>query len=278
VFRGQVRPARAWGAEHLSAAERARKILDAGVDQFGGEACPHLIIDLVRSGQLSRERLDVSVRRVLREKFVLGLFDRSYVDPDHAERTVGCAQFRAEGMAAQRACVTLLKNAAPHATAHLPLRPGLRIYPDSVSADLIARYWTVVTHPEDADAAILRLQAPYEHRHGEIEGFFHAGSLEFAPDEMGRAMAIIDAVPTVVDVYLDRPTVMPQLAARAAALMVTFGVCDEALVDVLSGRATPRGRLPFDLPRSTAAIEAGCPDVPFDTADPLYPYGHGLSY
>ena len=32
----EIMPARAWGVEHLTLAERARKILDAGVDQFGG--------------------------------------------------------------------------------------------------------------------------------------------------------------------------------------------------------------------------------------------------
>ena len=66
-------PARAWGVEHLTVPERAQMILDAGVDQFGGEFCPEVIVDLVRSGKISEARLDVSVRRLLREKFVLGL-------------------------------------------------------------------------------------------------------------------------------------------------------------------------------------------------------------
>ena len=43
-----VMPARAWGVEHLSVPERAQKILEAGADQFGGEACPEVIIQLVR--------------------------------------------------------------------------------------------------------------------------------------------------------------------------------------------------------------------------------------
>ncbi|WP_402468156.1 hypothetical protein [Isoptericola aurantiacus] len=41
--------------------------------------------------------------------------------------------------------------------------------------------------------------------------------------------------------------------------------------------APPRGRLPFDLPRSTAAVEASREDVPFDTIDPLFRCGHGLT-
>ncbi|HEX6967416.1 MAG TPA: glycoside hydrolase family 3 N-terminal domain-containing protein [Micromonosporaceae bacterium] len=278
AYRGQRRPARAWGVERLSVAERLRKAVDAGVDQFGGEACPEVVVDLVRRGHISMERLDASVRRVLRDKFVLGLFDRRHVDPDDAERTVGCARFQAEGTAAQRACVTLLKNAGPASPAHLPLRGGLRVYPDGVAPDLVARHWVVVDRPGDADVALLRLQAPYEHRPGEFEAFFHAGSLEFAPEELARVLAIADTVPTVVDVYLDRPAVMPRLVAHADAVVATFGVCDAAVLDVLSGRFAPRGRLPFDLPRSTAAVRSSRPDVPFDTADPLYRYGHGLSY
>ena len=59
------------------------------------------------------------------------------------------------------------------------------------------------------------------------------------------------------------------------ALTVSFGASDAALLDALSGRIPPRGRLPFELPRSMAAVEASRPDVPSDTADPLYPYGSG---
>ena len=80
VIDGVVWPARAWGVEHLSTAERALKALAAGVDQFGGEACPEVVVDLVRSGRIDEERIDASVRRLLRDKFRLGLFDDPYVD------------------------------------------------------------------------------------------------------------------------------------------------------------------------------------------------------
>src|SRR5947209_9825533 len=76
---GKVFEARAWGVEQLSLAGRARKVLDAGADQFGGEACPEVVIDLVKSGQVAEARLDIAVRRLLRDKFRLGLFDNPYV-------------------------------------------------------------------------------------------------------------------------------------------------------------------------------------------------------
>jgi beta-glucosidase len=277
-FMGESRPARAWGVEELSPRRRAAKAIEAGVDQFGGEARPDLVVELVRGGQLSQRRLDASVWRLLREKFVLGLFDDPYVDPDLAEETVGRADFQAAGLAAQCASATLLTNAAAGHTAHLPLRPGLRIYGENLAPDVIAGAGTPVPRPDRADVAILRLKAPYEPRPGAIEAYFHAGSLEFAPDELARILAVADAVPTIVDVYLDRPAVLAPLAARAATLLVTFGVGDAALMDVLTGRFPPRGRPPFDLPASAADVEAGRPDVPFDAAEPLFRFGHGLAY
>ena len=80
-FPDVVWPARAWGVEHLSAAQRVKKALDAGVDQFGGESCPELVVELVEESLVSEARLDQSVRRLLRLKFQLGLFDNPFVDP-----------------------------------------------------------------------------------------------------------------------------------------------------------------------------------------------------
>ncbi|MGW6400693.1 hypothetical protein [Streptomyces sp. NPDC055134] len=55
-----------------------------------------------------------------------------------------------------------------------------------------------------------------------------------------------------------------------------YGASDTALLDVAFGRAAGEGRLAFELPRSTAAVAASRPDVPADTADPVFPHGHGL--
>ena len=71
---GMTLPARAWGVEHLSVEERMVKAIDAGCDQFGGESCPEILVELVRTGRISTQRIDTSVRRLLRVKFELGLF------------------------------------------------------------------------------------------------------------------------------------------------------------------------------------------------------------
>ena len=94
---GTVFPARAWGVEQLSLEERTLKALEAGVDQFGGEHCTEVVIDLVKSGQLSEARLDTSVRRLLRDKFRLGLFENRYADVEGAASIAGNPAFRAAG-------------------------------------------------------------------------------------------------------------------------------------------------------------------------------------
>jgi beta-glucosidase len=287
-IKGDLFPARAWGVEHLSPPERMLKALDAGVDQFGGEADPAMLVKLVRDGRVDENRLDVSARRLLREKFDLGLFDDPFVDEDLAEQTVGRADFRAAGEAAQRASITVLANrplrsgwADERASATLPLRAPadrpLRLYVEGIDAASASAYGEIVAAPDEADVAILRLHAPYEVRGTAFENFFHAGSLDFDAALLDHVREIAAAVPTVVDVLLDRPAILEPIVEVASAVTANWGASAAALLDVLTGAAQPQGRLPFDLPRSMAAVEASRPDVPFDTADPLFRFGHGLA-
>ncbi|WP_062317123.1 glycoside hydrolase family 3 protein [Demequina maris] len=278
VVFGDPHPARAWGVEHLTPSERIAKVLEAGADQFGGEACPELLIDLVSSGAVSEKRLDESARRILREKFELGLFEDPYVDEDAADEIVGSAEFRAAGEAAQRASITVLTNGRPAdgGSPALPLPRGLRIYVEGIAPETAALYGEVVERPEDAEVSIIRLQAPYEARSTVFESFFHAGSLEFPEDVISHVRSIAATVPTVVDVFVDRPAILEPIADVAAALTVNWGASAHALLDVLTGACAAAGRLPFDLPRSMDAVAQSRPDVPFDTADPLFHCGHGL--
>jgi beta-glucosidase len=271
-------PARAWGAEHLSLRERMIKVLEAGADQFGGEHAVPLLIDLIESGDVSEQRIDESARRLLREKFRLGLFDHPYVDPERAATVVGNAGFRAAGEAAQRAAITILTNTAPSAGPILPLAAGQRLYVEGIDTQVVADYGHPVATPDDADVAIIRLAAPYEHRATAFENFFHAGPLDFPDDVIAAVRDVATRITTIVDVYCDRPAILTPIVAVAAAVVVNFGANGRALLDVLSGADEPCGRLPFDLPSSMSAVRASRPDVPFDTADPLFRFGHGLRY
>jgi len=192
---GVPAPARAWGAEHLSREDRVLRILEAGCDQFGGEACPEIVVDLVRTGRLAEDRIDVSVRRLLRETFELGLFDNPFVDPDATERLVGTTEVRALGEKAQRAALTLLTNGTVGASRVLPLTEGTRVFCRDIDPAEVARYATVVSEPGDAQYALVRIRAPYEQRDNGLERFFHAGSLAFADDELRDLVELMERCP-----------------------------------------------------------------------------------
>lgn len=276
-------PARAWGVEQLSLPDRAKKALEAGVDQFGGESCVEIIIELVRNGQVAETRIDQSARRLLRDKFRLGLFDNPTVDPEAAEQTVGKPVFRAAGELAQRKSIVLLKNSLKTSgqgqAKILPAEGRPRLYVENISPEIAAAFGEVVASPAEAELAILRLKAPYEPREGNfLERLFHAGSLEFGEAEKQRILTIARQVPTIVDIYLDRPAVIPEIAETSAALLANFGANDQAVLEVIFGRFAPSGTLPFDLPSSMEAIRRQKPDVPFDSENPLFPFGYGLTY
>ena len=270
----QVLPARAWGVEHLDPHGRMELILHAGADQFGGEECVDILLDLVAQGRVTEERIDESARRILAVKFRLGLFDNPYVDEDLAAETVGRQDFRDEGYAAQAASVTVLQNGGAHRPV-LPLERGRRVYAENVSPEAVARLGTQVATPEEADIALVRLLAPFDPRSDLfLESWFHQGSLDFRPGLVSRLGRIAASCPLVVDVVLDRPAVLTPLLPIAAAVVGSYGTCDDALVDALTGAVEPRGRLPFDLPRSMEQVRRHGEDVPgYD--DPLFRCGDG---
>ncbi len=277
--------ARAWGVEGLSVADRFAKALDAGVDQFGGEEVPGMLIELIESGAVSEGRIDRSVRRILKDKFRLGLFDNPYVDVEQAREIAGQPAFMAAGKLAQRKSLVLLKNDAGHGAAALPLAQGLKIYLEGVDPAVAGEYGEVVAQLEDAHVAILRLQAPFDPPRtdlymGEniIETILHQGDLNFKGEQLAHIQQVMQAKPTVIIIYMERPAVIPEIAQQAVGVLAEFGAEDDAVLDVVFGAFNPSGRLPFELPRSMAAVAAQFEDVPADSTDPLFAFGFGLSY
>jgi beta-glucosidase len=274
---GTAWPARAWGVESLSAEDRVKKILDAGVDQFGGENCPELVLQLVKEGKITESRIDSSVRRLLTQKFELGLFDNPFVDESNVSRVLGNPEYQAAGVASQRRAMTLLKNQDKV----LPLTPGkLRIYVRNIDPKVAAQYGTVVDDPKKADIAILRLNTPYVPVNSPIKmaQLFHHGDLDFKGKQKDSILQLLQTVPTVVDIYLDRPAVIPEISARAKGLLADFGASDAAIMDVIFGKDKPGGHLPIELPSSMDAVRAQKEDLPHDSKNPLYKFGYGLSY
>ena len=271
-----VWPARAWGVEHLSEAERVLKVLQAGVDQFGGESCPNLVLELVESGQLAEARIDQSVRRLLEQKFELGLFDDPFVDEARVSEVFGNPKSAAAGLASQSRAMTLLKNGGNV----LPLPGQPKIFVQNMDSDVAANYAQVVDSPAEADVAILRLDTPWipVETKNEFARSFHHGDLDFKAEAKAEILALLELVPTIVVIYLDRPAVIPEISAAAQALLADFGASDTAVLDVIFGRARPEGKLPFELPSSMEAVRNQKEDVPYDSQNPLYAFGFGLTY
>lgn len=269
-----------WGVDNLSTKQRIKKIIDAGVDQFGGNANTDELLELIREGEISTARIDESVRRLLKAKFAVGLFDHPYVDVAHAERTVGKKEFVEKGKIAQRKSIVLLKNKLEKdSTRFLPLKKGLKIFVGNIDKKIAGSYGTVVDNMAAADVVIMRLGTPYEPRHGNfIESFFHQGHLDFNKPTLDSLINIMQAKPTVVCMYLDRPAVIPEISTYAAGLLGEFGAYDDAILDVVFGDFNPTGKLPFELPSSMEAVEKQYEDVPYDSENPLYHFGDGMSY
>ena len=248
---------------------------DSGVDQIGGEALAGTVVELVHEGVLSEERLDQSVRRILLVKFQLGLFDNPYVDADTAQEIVGTAEHRRADHIAQARSITILKNEGA-----LPLSRESRVYVEGIDPGVVAEYGAViVSRPEDADVAIIRLAAPFEPRDTYfLEVGTHQGSLDFGSDVIEHLADLAALTTVIADVHLERAAILTALEPSCDALVGNFGASDRALLDVLYGRLPAEGRLPMELPSSMQEVIDSQPDVGSDTPNPLFPVGHGLAY
>lgn len=270
----KVLPARAWGVEHLNPEERMLLLLEAGIDQFGGEECVELLRGLVESGRVSRSRLEESARRLLRVKFQLGLFDDPFVDEDAAVWAAGTSTDMDLGWRTQARSVVVCTN-----DGSLPLSADVltHVYVEGCAGAALPSGFIVVQRTEDADIALVRLSCPFEPRDDLfLESQFHQGSLEFPPGLVHRLARIAAHCPLVIDVAADRPAICTPLVSIASALTVSFGVEDSAWLAAVMGSVMPEGYLPIDFPSSMDEVRTSYEDVGGDTASPLFRAGHGL--
>ena len=270
-----------WGMEDATKAERYVKAVTAGMDQFGGVTEAPYLTQAVQRGQLTEARISASARRILIQKFKQGLFEHPFVDAARAAATVGKADFIEAGLDAQRRSLVLLENKDKV----LPLAAAVKkVYLYGIDAAVAKQYgYTVVATPQEADVALLRVAAPYETLHPNyiFGSMQHEGRLNYVDgdaDYEAIKNAAKYAPKTVVTVYLDRPAILGNVQDKASAIVANFGVSDGALFDVLTGKARPQGKLPFELPSSMAEVQVQKSDLPYDTAQPLYKFGYGLAY
>ncbi|MEK7830033.1 MAG: glycoside hydrolase family 3 N-terminal domain-containing protein [Acidobacteriota bacterium] len=269
-----------WGVENLTRAERFVKGVNAGLDQIGGTEDSQILVEAVKAGKLTEARLAESAYRIMLQKFQQGLFENPYVEVAQTEAVAGSAAFVKESLAAQSRALVLLENK----NNTLPLSDKIKkLYLYQINPQAARDYgFTVVDKPENSDLALIRATAPFERLHPNY--FFgsrmHEGDLSFKDGNADyEAIKTASAkVPTIVTIYLDRPAILTNVKDKVAALLGNFGVSDAALFDVLTGKAAPQGRLPFELPSSMEAVRAQSEDVPYDSKAPLYKFGFGLRY
>jgi len=276
----EIIEAKSWGVEDLTVKERVKKVIDAGVDQFGGNMNTKELLELIEEGQISESRIDESARRLLRAKFNLGLFDNPYLEVDKAESVVTKKSSIEKGKLAQRKSIVLLKNEMKADSSFvLPLSKNVKVYIENIQKEIATEYATVVDSLEDADFAVLRLQTPWDPRSGDmIESFFHQGRLNFEEPELSRILEIAQKKPTIICMYMDRPAVIPEIAKASKGLYCDFGASDDAVLDIIFGDFPPTAKLPFELPSSMKAVENQKEDLPYDSENPVFEFGHGLSY
>ncbi len=276
IYDNPAKPASAWGVEELSPKERVKKVLDAGVDMFGGESCANLVVELVNEGSISVDRIDESIRRILHDKFILGLFDNPYLSEEGLE-VFQNQEHKEKGREAQRRSLVLAKNEE----GILPLAEKIKVYPQGINPVSIESYAEVVSDPAKADVIVLKFGTPHtpvKNPEYFLQRMFLEGRLDFPKKEKEEMLALINTKPTISIFTMNRPAVFPEINAVSMALIVDFDCEDEILAELLFGKFKPTGKLPVEIPSSVAAVEAQFEDLPHDSKDPLYPFGFGLEY
>ncbi len=271
---------RHWGVTNLTIPERYIKAINAGIDQFGGEMHPEIVVQLVRENKIDESRIDRSARRILKNKFELGLFDDPFVDIESVDKLINTQITQKLALDAQRKSVVMLKNSNL-----LPLTEETKIYVDGMEfkdSDI-----NKVNTIEEADVILMYLhtvfngnQEPGTDRLFDrfLSNLFPNTDLRFNNQVIKRASEYSQVKPLILVVDLNRPAILLELNDLSDALIGTFGVNDEVIHEIINGKTNPSGKLPFELPSSMSEVEEQFEDVPDDTANPLYKYGYGLSF
>ncbi len=172
-----------WGVEKLSVAERHYRVIEAGVDQFGGNNEMGPVIEAYHMGvkthdeKYMRRRFETSAVRLLKNMFRVGLFENPYLNVKKTEETVGNPEFMQAGFEAQLKSIVMLKNSdnalpkAKQLKAYIPekhIPAGTNWFgvttpervEDPFNPGIVAKYFTVVDSPEAADFAIVGIDSP----------------------------------------------------------------------------------------------------------------------
>jgi len=272
---------RHWGVGDLSIEERYIKAIDAGIDQFGGEKDTEVVIELVKKGLMPLSRIDASVKRILKNKFDLGLFDNPYVEVDQVKSRVNTERNIKLGKEAQKQSMVLLKNDST-----LPLEKNINIFVDGFNAKSIV-HGNVVSDIKDADIIVSYVHTVFNGNQPSgidrlvdnvLSSIFPNQDLNFSPEILEKLEEFSSIKPLIVIVDLNRPAILDSINQMSSALVGTFGVDESVIFETLFGESKPTGKLPFEIPSSMKEANEQLEDVPDDTMNPTFKFGFGLTY
>ena len=174
---------KSWGVETMTIAERHYKAIAAGVDQFGGNNDMGPVIEAYNMGvaehgaEAMRTRFEASAVRLLTNIFRVGLFENPYLDVAETSKIVGNSEFMKAGFNAQLKSIVMLKNQKNT----LPIKDKKKVYipqryvapstnwwgmtseekmVDPYNLEVVAKYFDVVSTPEEADFALVGIFSP----------------------------------------------------------------------------------------------------------------------
>lgn len=282
-------------------------IINAGVDQMGSETNNQLVLELVNEGRVSEERINQAAGRILQWHFILGLFENPYVDPEAATKIVQSEKNQKLGYEAQLKSIVLLVNEGV-----LPAAENIKIYVEGIDKEIAAGYATVVDDPVKADLILVRTTTEEERSFQGFGGGMpgagpRPGQANAPRPQMNAAQAATAMNPFAPrEVNIDFPAkkwaniktlartgkpvvvafnptgsscVLPaDLRNVAKGAIMIFDALDNALLDIVFGKFKPVGKLTFEIPSSMDAVKKQLEDLPFDSENPAFKFGDGLSY
>jgi len=99
-----------------------------------------------------------------------------------------------------------------------------------------------------------------------------------------KAKEAMNGKPVIVSLQLSKPTIVAEFEAEADAIVASFGVQDQAILDILTGEAEPSGLLPMQMPANMKTVEEQLEDVPHDmevhvdSEGNAYDFAYGLNW
>ena len=273
---------RHWGVDELSIADRYEKSINAGIDQYGGETETSYLIKLIKENIISEGRINESVKRILVNKFELGLFDEPYVDENKIKDRVNTKKSIEAGLDAQRKSIVLLEN-----NGALPLKKGMKIFVDGLDSNIAKDFGVLVKDPSDADVIIMYIHTVFNGNQESglnrvfdnfLSTLFPNGDLNFNSEIHTRVENYSKDKELIVVVDLNRPAILEDIKKLSSSLIGTFGVSDRIMFEGIFGEFSPTGKLPFEIPSSMESVLNQKEDVPDDSLNPTYEMGYGISY